>query len=201
MRLWRLSAEIVVISLTRWPFSSQPFACFTLCVCVCVRAHGTSKGSKRKRASAALLATRAGVHSQSEQLSYCEGSPHFPIHGASDRADHTLLCLLYLSPVSWALLWPHMCTRHPSPHPTYRYQACEHEISVRLACLNAWRIGLISAAMCNCLNHQLRQERFSLFCWWKKKTKKTTNVSIYMKNINNPFIRKPAVIHPILMWF
>lgn len=179
MRLWRLSAEIVVISLTRWPFSSQPFACFTLCVCVCVRAHGTSKGSKRKRASAALLATRAGVHSQSEQLSYCEGSPHFPIHGASDRADHTLLCLLYLSPVSWALLWPHMCTRHPSPHPTYRYQACEHEISVRLACLNAWRIGLISAAMCNCLNHQLRQERFSLFCWLEKKNKKKNPTSPY----------------------
>lgn len=78
--LWRLSAEIVVSLPTRWPFQVNLLlvSFCAVCVYVCVpECTWNFKGLKRERASAALLATRAEVYSHTEQLIYCERSPHF----------------------------------------------------------------------------------------------------------------------------
>lgn len=119
-------------------FSSQPFTCFILCgvcvwlcLCLCVCALERTwdfKGLRRKRASAAILATRAGAHRQTVQMSYCECSPHFllnrvPIHRATDRTTwpHIVFPVLYLTLMSCLLLQSRTRTT-----PTQRYRLCDY---------------------------------------------------------------------------
>lgn len=78
------------------------FVCVWLCLCVrALERTWDFKGLRRKRASAALLATRAGDYSQAEQLSFSECSPHFLLNSISIHWDAD------------RMTWPHSASFDP----------------------------------------------------------------------------------------
>lgn len=79
--LWRLSAKIVVSTLTRWPFQvnlllvSFFLSCVCLIVCVCVpECTWNFKGLKREKKSVRSTCHRGFIV---REFSYCKCSPHY----------------------------------------------------------------------------------------------------------------------------